>query len=109
MCRLGAAGPAYELPHVQLQHSDRVANNMVTTVSASSAEVATGTFSKEKIAATLEALAADGVVGIGRAISLEHIDALAEKMLADLEAFDASPRGPIVNHWQGLRCVCILG
>ncbi len=79
---------------------------MVTTVSASHAEVASGTFAAAKINATLEALAVDGVVAIGKAINLEHIDALAEKMLADLEAFDASARGPIVNHWQGLRYVC---
>eukprot|EP01046_Picozoa_sp_COSAG06_P092967 COSAG06_NODE_39171_length_415_cov_1.297468_1_plen_86_part_01 len=78
---------------------------VVVTVHASPTEVASATFSDAHVAATLDALAADGVVAIGGAIAPSHVNALREKMLADLAAFDASPRGPIVNHWQGLRCV----
>lgn len=62
-----------------------------------------GDLSQRKLNLAVAALRQDGVVAIRNAIALTHVDALATKMLADLDAFDRGPRGPLRNHWQGLR------
>ena len=49
------------------------------------------------------ALERDGLVALAGATVLEEVDALGKRMLADLDAFDRSERGPLQNNWQGLR------
>jgi len=61
-----------------------------------------GTLAAAKVKTAVEALERDGVVALHNAIELEHVDALAAKMLADADAFDAGEHGPIQNSWQGL-------
>ena len=75
----------------------------LAAIDVSPAERASGTLSAPNLAAALAALEHDGVVAIRGSVDLRHVDALAAKMLADLDVFDAGERGPLVNHWQGLR------
>ncbi len=76
----------------------------LTAITVTPAERATATLSPRSLATATAALQNDGVVAIHGAVALTHVEALATKMLADLDSFDAGPRGPFTgNHWQGVR------
>ena len=75
----------------------------LSSISVTPAERGEGTLSPSSLATAVSALQNDGVLAIHGAVALAHVDALAAKMLADLDAFEEGPRGPLSNHWQGVR------
>ena len=75
----------------------------LAAIDVTAAERERGTLSDASLASALAALHCDGVVAVRGAFERTHADALATKMLDDLVDFDAGPRGPLRNHWQGLR------
>lgn len=61
----------------------------------------TGDLAPDKLAAAVAAMAEDGVVALGQAIDLAPVEALCDKMLADLAAYEAQYE--IDNNFQGVR------